>query len=367
MDFAIGKQVDKNGKLFEANYQNKNVLMKQKLKQSEIVPYLNRASWEKYNFLPQVYTVFSFMNSQSLFMEILYPFDFEKSEIYIDSLFDEFERFQRDTKRYRLNISPLNIRSRENGEIVLDNLWSDRRNNMFISDTIQGNKNSLYNSLMILKYQDQIKDYVLNMIDYIKSENLENNLSKYGLDTDLLHHYERTDDPIDLNILAKNVVALFVYIEMKNIYQQKNIDIRTVIPPINDEDEYWQNYNAIEKKYEPILQNLNVLYLIVPNATLHSLKYNPIYDMNYDNYETLGFIVNSSLYNPIEEFDGIPLWYYIFIRSNDPAVLHYIISDSRITSNLQHPMFREILQITKAKGYNSLTKEIEKALQSSKK
>ena len=125
MEIIIGKNIDDRGRIFEVNYQGVDVILKKNLSVSERVPFLDKKYSDRYIFLPKIISLFKDNNSYSMLMEKLYPFDYDKCEIYIDDLFKQLSVFQKEINRSDLDISTSNIMMRKNGEIVLFDLWCD--------------------------------------------------------------------------------------------------------------------------------------------------------------------------------------------------------------------------------------------------
>jgi len=256
-NFTIIKNL--NNRIYLINYKDNEAILKTNLTIDELVPYNDKIYSDKYNFLPKIYKIFNYDGNKAMIMEKLFPFNYLNSEKYIPHLFEELEKFQKETGRMKLDISVGNIMSRHNGEIVLFDLWASGRTEGWISDTIKGNKETLMNVLKILKYQNEIKKYVLDAIKLFKQENL--NYSDYGIDRRI---NKITNLPPSLDFLKKLYIGLKIYEGLKEYLPTINIDIKTYEPPFSGKGLYWEKYDEIENKYKSI-KSIDFLDLILKN------------------------------------------------------------------------------------------------------
>lgn len=296
-----------NKRIYEIKYKNRLAILKTNLTPEENSIFLDIEYTNKYNFLPKVYEKIIYQGHPAIIMEKLYPFNYEKSKRYINKLIDDVRNFQIQEHVYKLDINSGNILSRENEEIVLNDLWSMGISEGWKSNTVEGNIESLKYWLYVLEYKDNIKTYVESSLEYIKNENIT--MGDYGIPRGIEHHYENNDDiPPGLVYIKKLYIGLKIYKTLKAYLPTIGIDIKTYKPPLSGEGLYWEKYDEIENTYKTISPT-DILKLIIEEQHKYTLKNiyqytredldnflgDNQYNMNEKRYMTLYYLIEQNL------------------------------------------------------------------------
>lgn len=264
-NFEIIKEINHRIKLIK--YKGKEAILKVDLTEAELSPFNDKTYHDKYNFLPIIYEIVGTNNNKSMIMEKLYPFDYDTSANKIKQLLIDFNKFQTETEVTKIDISMGNIMTRENGDIVLFDLWSWGRTPFFyINDNIESNNQSLKNVLLMYKYQKEIKNYVYDVMDYFKKENFD--VGSFGMSYVSLSQYGREGrysndyySPLILSLTYKAIETYKVLKEYLKTIGKTFYSKFSISDPFRD---LWDNTldNFHKVKY------MDILKTIVNNPTL---------------------------------------------------------------------------------------------------
>ena len=254
---------------------------------------------------------------------------------YVPKLYEEVKQFQIDNNITHLDISASNLMSRINGEpVLIDLLTRGITPGYWVSDTIEGNAESLTRVLVGYKYEKEIKEFVTSILNYFKSENVD--IGSWEIPKLTETHYQYSNISPAAYLLLKIYRGYYIYHNLKEYLLTKNIDIKTYIPPLSEEGFYWEKYEELSNQ----LKNLDILKLIIPNLTLpleqtskFSLKNVLSYDEAYMK-QWLTSLNNTYNYNNLGELRYLVLYYLKKYDMLDQETINYLEKTPNLANQL---------------------------------